>query len=156
VRKERSVKDDVRKWATMTKAKTNKDLKKSIPDFLKFCNFIKKHKQIIDTGKLSEWYCKLLFNLRLSDKPNSSYDAIDKNGNKVEIKQRKTKGKMLGGMKIDLSRISYVLYVVLQDDLLPETIYRFDKKHIRQLKNGRASFKWAFDKGKAEIIYKIS
>ena len=139
----------------MVRLKNENDLKKKIPDFVKFCRFLKKHEYIIDTGRLSEWYCKILFNLKLSSKSNELYDAEDRQGNRVEIKQRNYSGKTPGGMKMDLKRISYVFYVKLNESLLPEIIHKIDKKDIIKLSNGRVSFRKAFNENiKAKIVYK--
>jgi hypothetical protein len=79
---------------------------------------------------------------------------VDAENKKVEIKHRKSVSKTPGGMKIDLNRIDYVLYVSLGDDLLPDEIIRIDKNHIVKTSNGRVSFKEAIVNNKYEKIYK--
>jgi len=84
------------------KMKNINDLKQKIGNFSDFSEFIKNNKLIISTGKLSEYYCKLLFDIRLNNKPNDLYDGVDAENKKVEIKQRKSISRIPGGMKIDL------------------------------------------------------
>jgi len=45
--------------------RTKKDLKKVIPNFNQFVKFISKFREIVDTGKLAEYYCSKLFRLKL-------------------------------------------------------------------------------------------
>ena len=129
-------------------------MKQKIDNFSDFSEFIKNNKLIISTGKLSEYYCILLFDIMLNKKPNDSYDGVDKEKKKVEIKHRKSSSRIPGGMKIDLNRIDYVLYVFLEDDLLPKEIIRINKNHITKTSNERVSFKEAFVNNKHETIYK--
>lgn len=129
-------------------------LKQKISNFSDFSEFIKINRFIISTGKLSEYYCKLLFGIKLKEKPNDLYDGVDAENNKVEIKQRKSISRIPGGMKIDLKRIDYVLYVFLGDDLLPDEIIRINKEYITKTSNERVSFKEVFVNKKYETIYK--
>jgi len=123
-------------------------------DFFDFSEFIKKYEFIISTGKLSEYYCSLMFDITLNTKSNDFYDGVDAENKIVEIKQRKFISRIPGGMKIDLNRIDYVLYVFLGADLLPDEIIRIDKNHIRETSNKRVSFKEAIRNKKYETIYK--
>jgi hypothetical protein len=53
------------------------DLKQKIVGFKNFCKFIQNNKFIISTGKLSEYYCSLLFDIELKDKPNFFYTGLN-------------------------------------------------------------------------------
>jgi hypothetical protein len=129
------------------------DLKQQITDFKNFCDFIRNYQSIISTGRLSEYYCSLLFDIELNGNPNSPYDGVDKDNKKVEIKYRKSVSPTPRGMKIDLKAIDYVLYVSLDDDLLPNKIIRIDKEYITGTSNGRVSFKNALNNRKCKLIY---
>ncbi len=119
--------------------KTINDLKSKISDFENFSKFLIENKRIIHKGNLSEKYCELLFGLKLCDYENNcSYDAIDNNRKIVEIKQRTQFG---AGMKINVDKIDYVLYVELDKiNLLPINIWKFNKNVLVPLKNNRVSF----------------
>jgi len=69
-------------------------LEKIIPDFNQFTKFISKFREIVDSGKLAEFYCSRLFDLKLVKPRNSNIDAIGPNGEKIEIKHRFYSGKI--------------------------------------------------------------
>lgn len=126
----------------------------SIKDIDEIKHFIKKHKRLVDTGKLAEFWCEKLCGITLAKKSNEKgYDGITSSGEKIEIKYRYLKGKVPPGMKIDTAKIKYVYYVFMNEDLLPDSIYRYNIKHIQQKENSRVSFKNAHKKGQFEIIY---
>jgi len=134
--------------------KTQRDLIKLIPDFDNFCNFLISYPHAISKGGIAEYYCSLLFNLELPLKPNEDYDAIDKQGKKVEIKQRDYTNRVPPGMPLNLEKFDYLLYVSLGKDLLPEEILYFSKVDIHvNPRNKRASFTDAFNSGKYRKIY---
>ncbi|MEN6624295.1 MAG: hypothetical protein ABFD50_22450 [Smithella sp.] len=139
----------------LSNIKNLNDLKSNISDFENFCKFIKENKFMISTGKLSEYYCHLLFNIKIKKKSNALYDGEDSESKKVEIKQRRSVSKSPSGMKIDLKRIDYVLYVFLdEEDLLPDEIIKIEKECITETSNGRVSFNDAFNNKKFTIKYK--
>ncbi|MEM5803234.1 MAG: hypothetical protein QW350_00670 [Candidatus Aenigmatarchaeota archaeon] len=101
--------------------KTRKDLEKVIQDFDQFSEFIYKFKEFIDTGKLAEFYCSKLFDLKLVKPHNSNIDALGPKGERIEIKHRFYSGKTPPGMKVNLDVIDYVFYVQLDENsLLPK------------------------------------
>ena len=128
--------------------KTQNDLIKLIPDFKAFCNFLISHPHAISKGGIAEYYCCLLFNLELSLKINEDFDAKDSQGKRIEIKQRDYTNRCPPGMRLDLEKFDYLLYVSLGKDLLPEEILHFDKAYINvDPRNKRASFARAFSGG---------
>jgi len=134
--------------------KTQSDLGKLIPHFKVFCNFLINHPRVIDKGRIAEYYCELLFNLDLQPKINDDFDAKDSRRKKIEIKQRDFASRVPPGMRIDLDKFDYLLYVSLGEDLLPDEILRFDSDDIEvNPKNKRASFTSAFNSGKYRKIY---
>ncbi|MEM2099968.1 MAG: hypothetical protein QXV37_01410 [Candidatus Jordarchaeaceae archaeon] len=139
-------------------SKTKEDLENAIRkkgwDFNEFVGFLTKFKEIVDTGKLAEFYCKILFNLRPTSR-NYGFDAIDQENKKVEIKHRFYSGKTPPGMEMDLNTIDYVLYVDLdKDDLLPKQILKIKSEDIiRRTKGKRVSFKKAIKERKAELVF---
>lgn len=134
--------------------KNIKDLKKAVSDFDKLKYFLSKYRNIVDSGRLSELWCARLFNLKLSEKTNDKIDAIDRNGKRIEIKQRFYTGKVPIGMKIKLNNVDKVYYVQLGLDLIPQKIYKIEARDIKSLKNGRVSFKKAFHEKRAEVVFK--
>jgi len=137
--------------------KTIKDLKKITPNFKQFCRFISEFKEIVDSGKLAEFYCSRLFSLKLVEPRNSNIDAIDPEGKKIEIKHRSYSTEIPPGMKINLDNIDYLFYVKLnKENLLPEEIYKIKAKDIEytDTKAKRVSFKKAFKKKKVEVVFK--
>jgi hypothetical protein len=46
------------------------DLEKNIKNFGRLKNFLIEFKEIVDTGKLAEFYCEKLWNLEKPKKPN--------------------------------------------------------------------------------------
>jgi hypothetical protein len=134
--------------------KTQNDLIKLIPDFKVFCNFLISHPHAISKGGIAEYYCKLLFNLELSSKINEDFDAKDSQGKRIEIKQRDYTSRVPPGMRLDLEKFDYLLYVSLGKDFLPEEIFNLDKSDIYvNPRNKRASFTSAFSSGKCCKIY---
>jgi hypothetical protein len=130
---------------------------KSIKNISEIRRFIKNHQRLVHTGNLAEFWCEKLCGIKLASKTNEKgYDGITKKGEKVEIKHRKIKGNIPLGMKIDTKNISYIYYVIMDDELLPINIYRYNVKYIKPRENGRVSFKEAHDKGNFEIIYAAS
>jgi hypothetical protein len=132
---------------------TIRDLKKVIPEFDKFAKFISKFRDVVDTGKLAEFYCSKLFRLKLVKPRNSNIDATSPPGKKIEIKHRFYKREIPPGMKIDLRNIDYVLYVGLDDDLLPKRIYKIESKDINYTTHKRVSFRKAFKENKAKLVF---
>jgi len=133
--------------------KTYKDLENSIPNFNRFHQSLLVAKEVVDTGELSEFYCRKLFRLKRVKPWNAAIDAIDPNGKKVEIKHRSMTGKTPAGMKVHLKKIDYLLYVELDKKLLPVKIFKINAKNITPLRNGRVSFRKAFQNGKAQIVF---
>ncbi len=134
--------------------KTKKDLEKNIQYFSKFSEMISEFNEIIDTGKLAEFYCEKLFDLKLKKPRNSNIDAESPSGKKIEIKQRFYNGKIPPGMKINLENIDYVYYVKLDDkSLLPKYIYKIKSEDIEHTVKGRVSFKKTFNDKKEEIVF---
>ncbi len=129
----------------------------SITNINEIKRFIKKHQKLVHTGNLAEFWCEKLCGIKLATKTNEKgFDGETKTGEKVEIKHRKIKGNIPLGMKIDLKNISYIYYVIMNEELLPAFIYRYNVKQIKPKANGRVSFKEAHDKGNFEIVYKAS
>jgi len=126
------------------------DLEKNIKNFGRLKKFLLEFKEIVDTGKLSEFYCEKLWNLKKPGKPNQEgFDLKDESGKKYEVKYRKGKNS---GMKIkDKDSLDSVLYVHLDENLLPEVIKQFKSKDIHYTKNPRVSFKEAEPK----IIFQL-
>ncbi len=133
--------------------KNEKDLELVIPNYEKFKQVLIDHKEIIDTGRLAEFYCSKLFDLKLVQPHNSSIDAIAPDGARIEIKHRFYSGKIPPGMKINLKNIDWVYYVELNADLLPEHIHRINPNDIETPSGNRVSFRHAFMDGKAELIF---
>ncbi|MBI2048218.1 MAG: hypothetical protein HYT27_03695 [Parcubacteria group bacterium] len=133
--------------------KTYKDLKKSIPGFNRFHQSLLAVREVVDTGELSEFYCRKLFRLKRVKPWNAAIDAIDPHGKKVEIKHRSITGKTPAGMKVHLKKIDYLLYVELSKKLLPAKIFKIDAKDITPASGGRVSFLKAFQNGKAQIVF---
>ncbi|MEM5799305.1 MAG: hypothetical protein QXZ43_01405 [Candidatus Aenigmatarchaeota archaeon] len=134
--------------------KTRKDLEKVIQDFDQFSEFIHKFKEFIDTGKLAEFYCSKLFDLKLVKPHNSNIDALGPKGERIEIKHRFYSGKTPPGMKVNLDIIDYVFYVQLDENsLLPKEIFKIKSKDIEYKSDKRVSFRKAFKENKAELIY---
>ena len=144
--------------------KTEKKLNEIIPDFEQFKNFVFKFKEIVDTGKLAEFYCEKLFDLDKISPRNSGPDLETKNKKFVfEVKYRKMvflknediMSKTPPGMKIDLKKIYSVLYVYLDGNLLPNHIFQIKSEDIKYTTDTRVSFKNAFKKNKAKTIFLI-
>jgi len=82
------------------------------------------------------------------------YDAVDAEGKRVEIKQRFYSTRTPPGMKIDLEKIDYVLYVDIDEEtFLPKKIRRIDAENIEYRTGKRVSFKKAFDKNEFEVLF---
>ncbi|OGG04811.1 hypothetical protein A2Z33_05880 [Candidatus Gottesmanbacteria bacterium RBG_16_52_11] len=121
--------------------KTYKDLKQSIPNFENFCDILQKYKELINTGKLAEFYCRRLFRLEPVVPSNSNFDAMTQYLKKVEIKYRNfKKGKTPPGMKIDSSLVDYVYYLELNENLLPINIYLYNIADLKHTTGMRVSF----------------
>lgn len=75
-------------------------------------------------GDLGEYYCSQLFNLDLnSNVVETGYDATDKDGNKVEIKTRRTpKGK--AKVIFRSFNFDYCLFIELNEYFEPVTILK--------------------------------
>jgi len=133
--------------------KTREDLEKIIADFNQFTELISKFKEIVDSGKLAEFYCSRLFDLKLVRPRNSNIDAIGPKGERIEIKHRFYSGKIPPGMKINLHNIDYVFYVELDDNLLPNRIFKIKSNDIDYTTGKRVSFKRAFNENKVELVF---
>lgn len=133
--------------------KTFENLERKIPNIEDYSSFLVENNYIVDSGRLAEHYCQLLFGIELSKKVNEFYDGIDGNKLKVEIKQRRFDGRTPPGMNIDLNKIDYVLYVFLNAKMLPEKILKFEKEHLTQTKGKRISFKKAYHNKLYEVMY---
>jgi hypothetical protein len=133
--------------------KTREDLEKIIADFKQFTELISKFKEIVDSGKLAEFYCSRLFDLKLVRPRNSNIDAIGPKGERIEIKHRFYSGKIPPGMKINLHNIDYVFYVELDDNLLPNRIFKIKSNDIDYTTGKRVSFKRAFNENKVELVF---
>ncbi|MDO8538291.1 MAG: hypothetical protein Q7S21_05385 [archaeon] len=133
--------------------KSISDLQNSIHNFKRFRAFLLEFKEIIDTGKLAEFYCCKLFDLKPVKPHNAYIDAKSKSGERIEIKHRFFSGKTPPGMKINLKNIDFVYYVELSDNLLPKQIFKIKKEDIEQVSKGRVSFKKVFKEKKAEIVF---
>jgi hypothetical protein len=128
------------------------DLEKNIKNFGRLKKFLIEFKEIVDTGKLSEFYCEKLWNLKKSKKQNQKgFDLKDESGKKYEVKYRKDSTNP--GMEIkDKDSLDSVLYVHLDENLLPEVIKQFKSKDIQYTKNPpRVTFKGAEPK----IIFQL-
>jgi hypothetical protein len=133
--------------------KTREDLEKIIADFKQFTELISRFKEIVDSGKLAEFYCSRLFDLKLVRPRNSNIDAIGPKGERIEIKHRFYSGKIPPGMKINLHNIDYVFYVELDDNLLPNRIFKIKSNDIDYTTGKRVSFKRAFNENKVELVF---
>jgi hypothetical protein len=134
--------------------KTLTDLRAAMPGLDRLLRSATEYRDVIHTGRLAERYCAALFGLRLMKTPNSrGGDAIGRRGERVEIKQRIIRGATPPGMKIDLSGVDVVYYVKLAPDLLPDCIYRIERKHITATTNGRVSFATAIRDGAAAVVF---
>jgi len=133
-----------------------KELIATIEDFEEFEKFISSYQDIVDTGKLAEFYCEKLFNLTpVIPRNQYSYDALDAEGKRVEIKHRFYSTKTPPGMKINLENIDYVLYVDIDEEtFLPTKIYKINAENIEYKTGKRVSFKKAFDKNEYEVLFK--
>jgi len=124
--------------------------------------------KLIDRGKLAEFYCEELFGLKRTSRSNEEgYDLESKDGKRFEVKNRKAKLRedylktnsvLLPGMEIDLDKIDYVLYVILDENLLPKYIFQIPKEELGSRLKGkkRVSFKRALDspeKKRNHLIY---
>jgi len=118
-----------------------------------FTELISKFKEIVDSGKLAEFYCSRLFDLKLVRPRNSNIDAIGPKGERIEIKHRFYSGKIPPGMKINLHNIDYVFYVELDDNLLPNRIFKIKSNDIDYTTGKRVSFKRAFNENKVELVF---
>lgn len=116
---------------------------------------------------MAQFYCRKLFDLE-EIKPfnRSGPDLESKDGKlKFEVKYRKMEVEMDDdrilnrtppGMPINLESIDYVLYVYLDDNLLPKFIFKIKSEDIDYTgTDKRVSFKRAFkEEKKYEIIFK--
>ena len=134
-----------------------------IPNFDKFKKFISEYRDLVDTGKLAEFYCAKLLHLTPSVS-NGPYDLEDTNSideKRIEVKYRFFKGGHPPGMVLDFQKFDIVYYVELGDDLIPVHIHKIKKADITQLSGepwstsykGRVSFKEAYNTGKAKIVF---
>ncbi len=115
------------------------DLQK-IEGFIEITTFIDKYPQLIDRGRLAEYFCEHLFDVTLNKVMNEKgFDATTRSGKKIEIKAREVKNTP-PGMKINLGEIDLVWYVALDKRLIPQVIYEYKAKQLTQMKNGRVSF----------------
>ncbi len=131
-----------------------KDIEK-IKNSRELIQLLQKHKRLIHTGNLAEFWCEQLCNIKLANISNQKgFDGTTKKGEKVEIKFRANCKGTPKGMKIDLSKITYIYYVMMDEDLLPAIIYRYHKKNISKLNNGRVSFHNAHLNNKFEVVYR--
>ena len=75
--------------AVIREESNSRRIDRAIPDFNEFVRFITKFRDIVDTGKLAEFYCSKLFDLKLVKPRNQySYDAESpqaKNRNQTQI-----------------------------------------------------------------------
>lgn len=109
-------------------------------------------------GDLGEYYCKVLFNLALEEnKVNRGYDAKDKNGNKIEIKTRRTpedKNKVI----FRSFDFQYCYFVILDDSFQPQFIYKIEVSSIKKAldkRGDRLSVKKMKTKTQAETVYPV-
>lgn len=146
-------------------------LREALPefDFENFQQDLIKYRDIIDTGKLAEFYCEKLFGLSAfrsaksqNIRKNGPHDANTPCGERVEIKYRAPNSKTPPGMKLNFANFDFVLYVLLDENLLPSRIWRIRKCDITQTKNpgdwsdtydGRVSFRNALRDHKAEQVF---
>lgn len=144
-------------------------LRETIPefDFEVFQTDLIKYKALIDTGKLAEFYCERLFGLSgyrsaKSDlvRKNGPHDASTQDGDRIEVKYRASKGTP--GMVMNFANFDFVLYVLLDESLLPSCIWKIRKRDIVQTQNkgewsetyhGRVSFREAIRNNKAEQVF---
>jgi len=84
---------------------------------------------------------------------NFNVDAISPSGKRIEIKHRAYAGNIPPGMKVALQNVDYVLYVELDNDLLPKHIYRIKSEDIEYTTHKRVSFRRAFKENKARLIF---
>jgi hypothetical protein len=137
----------------VAKPKNREDFKKCIPEYNQLTECLSRFRAVIDTGKLAEFYCCKIFDLKLVTPHNSTIDAMSSTGERIEIKHRFFSGKVPPGMKINLQNIDYVLYVELNDDLIPKQIYKIHSKDIYYTTGSRVSFKKAFKEDNAELLF---
>lgn len=135
------------------------DLEK-IVDLKRLTGFVSEFREIVDTGKLAQFYCRKLFNLREIEPFNKKGPDLESFDGKIkfEVKHRVFRN-VPPGMPIDLSNIDYVLYVDLEkESLLPKSIFRINKDDITYTnrKSKRVSFKRAFREKKYEVIFASS
>jgi len=129
---------------TTPRPKTLEDLRAAMADFNDFRDVLRRYRHIIDTGKLAEYWCRVLFDLQpecITNHPG--YDARMRTGERVQIKYRKFSGKIPPAMRINLNSVDCILYVELDDELLPAQIWRVDAVHLTRMKNDRCSFRQA-------------
>lgn len=136
--------------------KNEKDLEISIPNFEQFRQVLIDHKEIIDTGRLAEFYCSKLFDLKLVTPHNASVDAIAPDGSRIEIKYRFYSGKVPPGMKINLQNIDWVYYVELTENLLPKHIHKISSKDLGYTAGNRVSFRQVFIDESFELIFRAT
>lgn len=142
------------------KPKRMKDLEK-IVDVKRLTDFVSEFREIVDTGKLAQFYCRKLFDLRQIKPFNKKGPDLESSDGKIkfEVKHRFFRAKTPPGMPIDLSSIDYVLYVDLESEsLLPKYIFQIKKDDITYTnrKSKRVSFKRAFEEKKYKVIFEAS
>ncbi|MEK6832942.1 MAG: hypothetical protein AABY32_02750 [Nanoarchaeota archaeon] len=133
------------------------NLSELIPNFDSFRVFINDHKDIVDTGKLAQFYCEKLLDLKGIKPFNTKGMDLESRDGKIKYEVKYRKGdfsdKTPIGMEIDLSRINYVLYVELNPEtLLPNKIFKIKSEDIQYKKGKRVSFNKAFKDKKIEAI----
>ena len=132
-------------------------LKEFIQDFDRFKIFIKDYKDIVDTGKLAQFYCEKILDLKQIKPFNTKGMDLESKDSKIKYEVKYRKGnfsdKAPVGMKIDLSKVNYVLYVELNSEtLLPNRIFKIKSEDIEYKKGKRVSFNKAFKDKKIESI----
>jgi hypothetical protein len=84
------------------------------------------------------------------------YDARSPDGQRIEIKHRFFSTRTPPGMKIDLEKIDSVLYVDLDENLLPRRIFKIEPKDLEYTTGKRVSFQKAFKENKVKMVYQNS
>lgn len=107
-------------------------------------------------GDLGEYYCKELFDLKLKKPVNKGFDAEDIDGNKIEIKTRRTP-KNSAKVIFKGFDFKYCYFVTLNEYFLPEYIYKIKSENIQDnitdKKGDRLSVRELIHNTKADLIY---
>lgn len=122
------------------KKKIEKETKMDYEDFKKKLKIFADN-GLINTGHLSEFYCKIILDLESAPKSNTKgYDLIKKEI-KYQVKYRKGN---YSNMEFNIGLFDFVLVVFLDEDsMLPEKIHCISVKELKQSSKNEKRYSYA-------------